>query len=328
MGSTEKFCLRWNDFESNISGAFRELREDKDFFDVTLACDDDQIQAHKVILSACSPFFRQILKRNKHDHPLLYMKGVRYIDLVSVLNFMYHGEVNIAQEELNSFLATAEDLQVKGLTQNNSDKQHKVEIPKPKLPARPVPEIIEPAVATSRHPTTNTYCQVQEVQEVQEVEEVIPVKSEPINHHQPDTENVVKQYSVVSDTNVVTNTSVEMYQDNYNVNEYEAFEEGTDEPYDSSMMHLGDVDANKEHRKQLIWSLIAKLGGGSYQCTQCGLTKGKSGITALKNHVESNHLPGLEYPCEICGKVLKNSNQYHQHLTKHRHQEGIEVYQM
>ena len=88
MGSSEKFCLRWNDFESNISGAFRELREDKDFFDVTLACDDDQMQAHKVILSACSPFFRTILRRNKHEHPLLYLKGVKYADLVSVLDFM------------------------------------------------------------------------------------------------------------------------------------------------------------------------------------------------------------------------------------------------
>jgi hypothetical protein len=57
--SSEKFCLRWNDFESNISGAFRELREEKDFFDVTLACDDeDHVDAHRVILSACSPFFR------------------------------------------------------------------------------------------------------------------------------------------------------------------------------------------------------------------------------------------------------------------------------
>jgi hypothetical protein len=54
--NSEKFCLRWNDFEGNISAAFRELRDDKDFFDVTLACDDEQIQAHKVILSACSPF--------------------------------------------------------------------------------------------------------------------------------------------------------------------------------------------------------------------------------------------------------------------------------
>jgi len=125
MGSNEKFCLRWNDFESNISVAFRELREEKDFFDVTLACDDSQVQAHKVILSACSPFFRQILRRNPHQHPLLYLKGVKYKELLSVLNFMYQGEVNVAQEELNSFLAVAEDLRVKGLTQNNSESSDK-----------------------------------------------------------------------------------------------------------------------------------------------------------------------------------------------------------
>ena len=123
MGS-EKFCLRWNDFEKNISTAFRELRDDKDFFDVTLACDDrDQLLAHKVILSACSPFFRSVLRRNPHQHPLLYLKGVKYTDLQSVLNFMYHGEVNVAQDELNSFLAVAEDLRVKGLTQNDQQAE-------------------------------------------------------------------------------------------------------------------------------------------------------------------------------------------------------------
>ena len=120
---TEKFCLRWNDFESNISSAFRELRDEKDFFDVTLACDDEQIQSHKMILSACSPFFRNVLRRNPHQHPLIYLKGVKYTDLQSVLNFMYHGEVNIAQEELNSFLSVAEDLKVKGLTQNTTESQ-------------------------------------------------------------------------------------------------------------------------------------------------------------------------------------------------------------
>ena len=113
------FCLKWNDYETNISLAFRELREEKDFFDVTLVCDDDnQIQAHKVILSACSPFFRNILRRNSHQHPLLYLKGVKYRELLSVLNFMYMGEVSVAQEELNTFLSVAEDLRVKGLTQN------------------------------------------------------------------------------------------------------------------------------------------------------------------------------------------------------------------
>jgi len=103
MASAEKFCLRWNDFESNISVAFRELREEKDFFDVTLACEDSQVSAHKVILSACSPFFRSILRKNPHAHPLLYLKGVKYQEMLSVLNFMYQGEVNVARRSLTLF---------------------------------------------------------------------------------------------------------------------------------------------------------------------------------------------------------------------------------
>ena len=113
---TEKFCVQWNEFEKDISSAFRHIREDRDFFDITIACEDDQIEAHKVILSACSPFFKNVLRRNKHQHPLIYLKGVSYRDMEAVLNFMYHGEVNIAQDDLNSFLQVAEDLRVKGKT--------------------------------------------------------------------------------------------------------------------------------------------------------------------------------------------------------------------
>eukprot|EP00092_Neocalanus_flemingeri_P008179 GFUD01008819.1.p1 GENE.GFUD01008819.1~~GFUD01008819.1.p1 ORF type:complete len:281 (-),score=55.23 GFUD01008819.1:192-1034(-) len=115
--TTNKFCLHWNDFDTNMTVALRELREEKDFFDVTIACEDSQIQAHKVILSACSTFFRNVLHQNPHQHPLLYLKGVKYKELLSILDFMYNGEVNVAQEELKQFLAVAGDLKVKGLTQ-------------------------------------------------------------------------------------------------------------------------------------------------------------------------------------------------------------------
>jgi len=127
MGS-EKFCLKWNDFESNISSAFRDLRADKELFDVTLACDEDHIPAHKVILSACSNFFRNIFRRSgNHQNMFLYLKGVSAKDMESVLSFMYHGEVSVAQDDLNTFLAVAEDLQVKGLTQNNSNNSNSQE---------------------------------------------------------------------------------------------------------------------------------------------------------------------------------------------------------
>merc|ERR1711892_152449 len=112
-----KLCLHWKDFEANMTVALKDLREEKDFFDVTIACDDNQIQAHKVILSACSTFFRNLLRRNPHQHPLLYLKGVQYKDLLGILDFMYNGEVNVAEEELKQFLAVAADLKVKGLTQ-------------------------------------------------------------------------------------------------------------------------------------------------------------------------------------------------------------------
>ena len=187
MATAEKFCLRWNDFESNISSAFRELREDKDFFDVTLACDDDQIQAHKVILSACSPFFRTVLKRNRHEHPLLYLKGVKYIDLVAVLNFMYHGEVNVAQEELNSFLSIAEELKVKGLTQNGGENSQS---PSPKPAREQKPELPESKPAQQKRlrpqpqaprPTFNqTLSDPMPEADLREVEEVAMVKSEPV----------------------------------------------------------------------------------------------------------------------------------------------------
>ena len=115
---SEKFCLKWNDFESNFSSAIKTIREESEFCDITLASDTDQVSAHKVILSASSPFFKTVLRRNNHQHPLIYLRGVAFSDLEAVINFIYHGEVSVAQEDLNSFLQLAEDLQIKGLHQD------------------------------------------------------------------------------------------------------------------------------------------------------------------------------------------------------------------
>ena len=124
MSTTEKFCLKWNDFKGNISTTFGSLREDFDFADVTLACEDgQQVEAHKVILAASSPFFQALLKRNKHDHPLIYMRGMKSEDLFAIVDFLYHGEANIYQDNLDSFLAIADELKLKGLTENTQDSR-------------------------------------------------------------------------------------------------------------------------------------------------------------------------------------------------------------
>ena len=98
------------------------MRKDEDFSDVTLICDGDQKkEAHMVILAASSSFFKTVLKQNKHPHPLLYMRGMTAIQLGAVLDFIYYGEVNIYEENLEEFLTLAEDIKLRGLT--NSDKE-------------------------------------------------------------------------------------------------------------------------------------------------------------------------------------------------------------
>ena len=117
MSSSEKLCLQWNDFKENIISSFGELRKDREFTDVTLACEDgQQIEAHKVVLASSSPFLMEILKKTKHPHPLVYMRGLKSEDLVAIIDFLYHGETNVLQENLDSFLALAEEFRLKGLT--------------------------------------------------------------------------------------------------------------------------------------------------------------------------------------------------------------------
>merc|ERR1712150_7593 len=128
----EKLCLKWNDFQENVISAFGTLREDREFADVTLACEDgQQVEAHKVILASSSPFFLNILRRNKHPHPLIYMRGLKSEDIVAMIDFLYFGEANVYQDNLDSFLAVAEELQLKGLT---NDKQTEEETSAPIIP--------------------------------------------------------------------------------------------------------------------------------------------------------------------------------------------------
>lgn len=125
----EKLCLKWNEFQEHAISAFGALREEMEFADVTLACEDgQQVEAHKVILASSSPFFLNLLRRNKHSHPLIYMRGLKSEDLVAIIDFLYYGEANVEKENLDFFLAVAEELQLKGLTGNF--EKRKSELPK------------------------------------------------------------------------------------------------------------------------------------------------------------------------------------------------------
>ena len=120
----ENFCLTWNDFKENTISSFGNLREEAEFADVTLVCKDGQlVEAHKLVLAASSPIFRNMLKTNKQAHPLIYFSGMNMDNLTAVLDFMYCGEANVPQKNLELFLGIGEELLIKGLVGNSGAAQ-------------------------------------------------------------------------------------------------------------------------------------------------------------------------------------------------------------
>jgi len=342
MGA-EKFCLKWNDFESNISSAFRDLRKERDFFDVTLACDDNgQIDAHKTILSACSPFFRNVLKRNPHQHPLLYLKGVKHKELQAVLDFMYMGEVNVAQEELNSFLAVAEDLRVKGLTQGNAESNDKPKSesksrardstpsdsgppPKKSRPSNQARSMAPPALAIPITPSTAASAST--TNDDDDIQEVVPVKSEPSanssassaensaiqQHHANDNE--FEEEATMIDPDAAMDDSYA--EDNYG--DYGSYEESYDE---SGMMDPNTgmpLATGADGNKGLEEMVLSKMkfshspdGGSFWICLECFYKSKYKGD--IRKHVETRHL-FLSFPCSVCSQVLTTSKALKRHMS-------------
>ena len=127
---SEKFCLKWKDFQQNIVNSFQDLRNDSEVSDVTLVCDGgQQIEAHRIILTRSSACFSSILKLNKHSHPIIYMKGLKEKDLGTILDFIYNGEANVYQEDLNGFLSLAAELQLKGLDVSKQEAEQPIQYP-------------------------------------------------------------------------------------------------------------------------------------------------------------------------------------------------------
>ncbi|XP_077265611.1 uncharacterized protein LOC143899287 isoform X3 [Temnothorax americanus] len=127
MGSSQQFSLRWNNYLKHITCAFDTLRTDEDLVDVTLSCEGKRIRAHKMLLSACSTYFRDLFKENPCQHPVIIFRNVKFDDLAALVDFMYQGEVNVVQEQLASFLTTAELLAVQGLTDGTGKDDSLVE---------------------------------------------------------------------------------------------------------------------------------------------------------------------------------------------------------
>jgi len=288
MSGEEKFCLKWNDFQNNISKAFKELKDDEDFFDVTLACEGNSLKAHKVILSACSPFFKSVLKLNKHAHPLIYLKGVKYEEMCSVIDFMYYGEVSVAQVDLTSFLLVAEELQVRGLSQSGQENTFsreamsmtKKSFPDPaayNVPTKPfkLPEINSSFSQAIPSEVNDSVIAVERTESI-----VVDVECDPLltdEQHLEDDD----QIAVPEEEDLVNHHN-----------------------YQEQIRHMGHITNNGQG-----WN--APETPDVFSCTMCDkkYTKKKS----LQNHMTSHK--GMTY-CPICDKNLSSPTYLRSHMVQ------------
>ncbi|XP_058975487.1 protein bric-a-brac 1 isoform X3 [Musca domestica] len=111
----QQFCLRWNNYQSNLTSVFDQLLQTEAFVDVTLACDGRSIKAHKMVLSACSPYFQTLFSTTPCQHPIVIMRDVNWPELKAIVDFMYKGEINVSQDQIGPLLRIAEMLKVRGL---------------------------------------------------------------------------------------------------------------------------------------------------------------------------------------------------------------------
>ena len=284
MSGGKAVFLKWNDFQENIQSSFRRLRRTADFADVTLSCEDGEVEAHKVILSSCSPIFERLLKKNKH-HQLIFMRGLKVSQLMDLVDYIYQGEVNILQEELDGFLLLAEELQLKGLLAGFN---------KPEASNRSVSE-------DDPRP-----CEILEEQGseknigglLDESQEIIPTGLE-------DEKESQKGQIYTKPVTELNNSEMDEYVNNMVEEELKKRpKKNPDEIY------LKNVQQKAQQKTETMYEQWFQ---GMWGCKICGYTS--SFKNSLKKHVEK-HMDGPAYPCSRCGKSLKTTESLRIHYMR------------
>ena len=288
MSGGNAVLLKWNDFQENIKSSFRGLKGDTDFADVTLACEDGQVEAHKVILSSCSPIFEMLLKSNKHhQHQLIYMRGLKAPQLMALIDFIYQGEVKILQEELDGFLLLAEELQLKGLLAGSG-----------KAEAENNPGFCEKELLPSK--TLKEEDSEKNISGVlDENQEIVPPEMNMEDGKGSQKAQIVKAVTELD--------NLEMDEYVNNMVEEELKKRPKKRP---DKIYLENV---QQKARQKTETMYEQWFQGMWGCKICGYTSPFK--NSMKKHVEK-HIEGSAYPCSRCGRSLKTTESLRIHYLK------------
>jgi len=284
--------LKWNDFQGSISSSLGSLRTTSDLLDVTLQCGTESLQCHRLVLSACSDWFKTVFRALPAitQHPVIVLWEATARDMALLLDFMYNGEVNVKQENLNSFLALAEKLSVRGLTQGQGGGgSPEKDRERPKEPGRQSASVSTPLVR-QRHEERGESVKRQRIEQQQRVVQ---------QHHEVEEVAVVKQEVAPREEQVVE------YEESYQGGEVAQYE--GENMYDS--YYEGDDGGQGEYQQMDNTQTMASSKGNV--CPICNKR-----VAKLKYHMEDIHFP-VETPCPLCGKVFNSTNKMRTHKSSY-----------
>ena len=265
-----KLLVNWDDFSANSCSLIKKLRASSDFADVTLACEDgEELEAHKFLLAAASPFFKSLLTRNKHPHPIIYMRGVDSPVLVAIVDFLYCGEVEMDPKYLDPFLAIAEELKLEGLLKESGNEVKTEKLAKPKQ--------------TTMHQIRTKLT----IDESAESELLTPaVKAELLtNYNQLQTLIKPRQVEVLMESDIFP-------AEDGNISDTIQFS-GDQEELDKTVKSM--MQRNKCKDSVGLFKYV-------YVCNMCG-KEGQQ--TTIKGHIEAKHVGGITIPCNMCEKIFR-----------------------
>jgi len=340
---TEKYNLSWSNFQNHTSSAFQDLLEQADFVDVTLACEEDKhITAHKIILSACSPFFRTILQRNPHQRPLIFLDGVKQRELVAIIDFIYLGRAEVSRDGIEEFMRVGRKLKISGLTTEDIPK-NQTDLPKCKQQDETSTikkdttekmEIIDSlekqsAEESSNHTSSESDMLLQGAEDNDEkdlLEETVVPSTGPVEHIQANpktSENVVID-DVAKECNVAPNNTVliEKAKDTISVEASESQTMGISEMLKGDLVPGLVLTKNKEQETPISKSKskkkVKEQAVPSYSCDDCDFKAAEIGN--LRMHTFYKH-GAKTYKCDQCDfKAQRQSGlKFHQSMKHGRY---------
>merc|ERR1712129_247037 len=329
MQSVNQILLSWPQLETNRTNVVNELLDNRSFVDATIVCDDDdQIEAHRVLLSASSSFFKNIFERNSHNHPLLYIQGSKKKDMLAIMDFIYSGKTSVLVDDLDRFMNLANNLEVKGLSnsvkiealeENNTNVQPPQIIIDTSLEETTTSFLREPVKASNIEENNHRYETEDNVPDIVEEDDKKTTEDSCWSCEEcsfTSTTNIDMQEHAVKHTGVYLHqckACLRFFQTRGSLAKHECNKLKIMSPFNASSLRGKEFETLPHSVKEVqdnvideyeydekVHSLIEKQNG-NWACKICNYISLRK--PHAKEHVQ-RHIDGFSHACKTCGKIF------------------------